>query len=287
MSLPTYTTIHHSSPYPAISLTLPSLSTTGKNILISGAGSGLGRALAFSFATSGAKGIALLGRSVSALDATAAEVKAKFPGTEVLVLVADIASEVDIGAAFEKAKQAWGEIDILVQNAAYLPDIIPITSDAFSVSEWKRGLDINVIGNLHLARAFLRSTTTITTATSKKKVIHITTAGAHFPAIFAGMSAYITSKIAALKMMEYFAAENTRVRVMFVHPGILNTEGAKKATEGGFPPMPNDDSESLTLLSFAPNPLSIICVLYFQVSHQSSCGLLSWKSKQRSNILRS
>ncbi len=88
-------------------------------------------------------------------------------------------------------------------------------------------------------------------------------------------------------MMEYFAAENTRVRVMFVHPGILNTEGAKKATEGGFPPMPNDDSESLTLLSFAPNPLSIICVLYFQVSHQSSCGLLSWKSKQRSNILRS
>jgi len=167
-----------------------------------------------------------------------------------------------------------GGIDVLVQNAAYLPDIIPITSDAFSVSEWRRGLDINVLGNLNLARVFLRSTTS-----KERVIIHITTAGAHLPAMFPGMGAYITSKIAALKMMEYVAAENTGVRVMFVHPGILNTEGAKKVTEGGFPPMPNDDSEYLALFFICFKSAFYPLRFNFQAPHQPSCGLLSWKLK--------
>lgn len=73
-------------------------------------------------------------------------------------------------------------------------------------------------------------------------LIHVTTAGVHLPTLPVPMSAYLVSKIASVKMMEYFAAENEDVRVMLVHPGVHDTVQAEKLANVGFA-MPFDDCE--------------------------------------------
>ncbi|KAH9230241.1 hypothetical protein K456DRAFT_1918798 [Colletotrichum gloeosporioides 23] len=63
-----YTPTTHNASYEAISATNPSISAAGKVVLITGAGSGIGNAASFSFATAGAKALILLGRRVEAFE---------------------------------------------------------------------------------------------------------------------------------------------------------------------------------------------------------------------------
>lgn len=89
MAFPLYTKTYHTTTYLGISPLIPSHSTAGKRILISGAGHGLGREIAISFAESGCSRIALLGRGLGSLTSVSEEIKAKHPGVEISILVAD------------------------------------------------------------------------------------------------------------------------------------------------------------------------------------------------------
>lgn len=128
-------------------------------------------------------------------------------------------------------------MDILVQNAAYFPDPEPIASS--SIDEYFRGLEVNVKGNLIVTQAFLRDKGE---GDGEKVVIHVTTAGVHLSAMPVPMSAYVVSKIAGVKMMEYLAVEvkGKGVRVVSVHPGVHETGATEKATSAGLV-MPFDD----------------------------------------------
>ena len=234
MALPSPTKIYHNTAYSAISPSRPELSVAGKVILITGAGSGIGPHLTSAFAVAGSRKLALLGRTLSTLLSTKTSLEADHPGIEVLAFVADVTDAAAVHQALAKTKEKLGPIDVLISNAGYFPTVAPLaTADT---SEWARGYEVNVLGNLNLIQAFLANRATIGSI-----FVNVSTVGVHIPAV-PTMSGYAVSKLAALKLFEYMAAENPEVRVMNVHPGVMDTAMGLKGQEGGIV-LPWDDSE--------------------------------------------
>jgi NAD(P)-dependent dehydrogenase (short-subunit alcohol dehydrogenase family) len=226
---PSPTKTWHTTAYPSIDPSLPKLSTEGKLVVITGGGSGIGPSIARAFAKAGASDIGIIGRTESTLAATKQAIEAQFPAVAVHVAVADVTLKDTIDAAFSKIQSLSGgrAVDICVSNAGYLPDIVP-TRDA-DIAEWWSGYEINVKGSLIVTQAFLR-----VAASENAVLISVSAGAAHMPVTqLPGWSAYVSSKLAAVKVFEYVQAENPGLRVMSVHPGIVASDmSAKTAREG-------------------------------------------------------
>jgi len=123
---PRFTSLLHHTTYPSISPLRPAISASGKTIIISGGGTGIGPSIATSFARASASAIGIFGRSEPSLIASAAAIRlAAPPDTIVAYAVAD---QVDAGAtnaAFETLARELGRVDVFVANAAYLPTPAP------------------------------------------------------------------------------------------------------------------------------------------------------------------
>ena len=118
-----------------------------KTILITGGGSGVGRATAHRFLAEGWL-VGLIGRREDALAETAGN------NPNALVLPCDVTDEAAVDATFAKAAQEWGRIDVLFNNAgAVLPSTL---IDEISVADWKRVTDVNITGMFLCARAAFR-----------------------------------------------------------------------------------------------------------------------------------
>ncbi|KAI0383908.1 NAD(P)-binding protein [Hypomontagnella monticulosa] len=230
-----YTKTQHSKPYAAISPSLPQLSTASKSVLITGGSTGIGKATALAFLESGCRSLALTGRREALLSATAAEIKDKYPDAQVLTFAVDITDASGMDIAFSTARSKFGSLDIVVNNAGYQPTLQPLaTAD---LDEWWRGFEINVKGAAIVAQCVAKH------AASDAVVLHLGTAGVLFPAAMAPpMSGYAASKLASVKVMEYFGAENKGVRVVSVHPGVVpDTEGGRRMVKESGMDWPGDD----------------------------------------------
>ncbi|MFO1293293.1 MAG: SDR family oxidoreductase [Rubrivivax sp.] len=121
-----------------------------KTALVTGAGSGIGRACALALLAEGWS-VALLGRRAEALEATAAQAGAHAP--RALALPCDVGVEEQVAAAFAAVERAFGRLDLLFNNAGLgLP---PQTPDAVSGADWRRVVDANLNGSFYcLSQAF-------------------------------------------------------------------------------------------------------------------------------------
>lgn len=115
-----------------------------KTIIITGAGSGVGRATARAFLVAGWR-VGLIGRRAAALEETAE----KDPAA--LILPCDVSDEASVGEAFGKAQAAWGHLDALFNNAGVNVKAGPI--DEIPVADWRQLIDINLTGAFIAARA--------------------------------------------------------------------------------------------------------------------------------------
>jgi NAD(P)-dependent dehydrogenase (short-subunit alcohol dehydrogenase family) len=113
-------------------------------VVISGAGSGIGRATARAFLAAG-HAVALLGRRVEALAETAAG------AAEALCLPCDITREAEVDAAFDTALARFGRIDVLFNNAGTFPK--SGTVDEIAVESWRATVEVNLTGAFLCARA--------------------------------------------------------------------------------------------------------------------------------------
>jgi NAD(P)-dependent dehydrogenase (short-subunit alcohol dehydrogenase family) len=224
MAFPYFTKTHHTEPYDGISPSLPNLSTAGKSVLITGGGSGIGPRIADAFAKSGSTQIAILGRTQSTLERTKSELEAQYPELKVLAFVADISDDKAVSHAIHGAKSEFGPLDILVANAAYQPkpELLPDTD----ITEWAKGLEINVKGNLILSREFLVN------ASKNPIIVHVSAGIVHLPS-YPKFSGYTVSKLAELKLFEAIQAEYPHARVFNLHPGILETDMLAKSQASG------------------------------------------------------
>jgi NADP-dependent 3-hydroxy acid dehydrogenase YdfG len=114
-----------------------------KVVVITGASSGVGRALSHQFAKTNAK-IALLGRSAHSLEATKLEVEAL--GGTALNIPTDVADPEQVEAACQKILSAWGEIDLWVNNA--MVSVFSPVKD-MTPAEYKRVTDVTYLGVVH------------------------------------------------------------------------------------------------------------------------------------------
>lgn len=231
-----FTKAWHSQPYPFISPTRPELSAKGKNIVITGGGTGIGNAIGVAFAKAGAKSIAIIGRrtdklaaGVSAIsEAAAAAASSSDVTTTVFHMVADLVDKEQTTKAFDAIAAKVGKINVLVANAGAAVAVGPMAT--YSAQTFRQAFELNVITGLHSYQAFLPHA-----SQERSVVLNSTTALTHIVP-WANVGAYPPAKAAALKMWDQIAKENTHLRVVSVHPGWVPTDlngHQKEATDSG------------------------------------------------------
>ena len=152
-----------------------------KTILITGAGSGIGRLTARSFLTAGWR-VGLAGRRDDALHETAGG------HAGALVLPCDVCDAAAVDAALDRALAEWGRMDVLFNNAG--TGLVAQTPDEVDPDEFRRVIEVNVTGLFICARAAFR----IMRAQSPQggRIINNGSVSAHAPR--PGSIAYTTSK---------------------------------------------------------------------------------------------
>jgi NAD(P)-dependent dehydrogenase (short-subunit alcohol dehydrogenase family) len=120
-------------------------------VLITGAGTGIGRVLALSYAREGAA-LALAGRREPLLEETARAVRAA--GADCLVCRADVAREADCVALVGHTRDRFGRLDVLLNNAGLPGTDQPVAE--MTLENWNHTIAVNVTGPMLLAREALR-----------------------------------------------------------------------------------------------------------------------------------
>ncbi len=187
---------------------------TGKTAIVTGAGRGIGRAIATGLAASGAA-VVIASRTAEQLDAVAGEIRDK--GGQVLAVPTDLTHSEQIEQLAAAAMKAFGRIDILVNNAArsFLRGLLDLREDG-----WDKVFNTNVKAVWLLSRAVARHMI----EQKSGRIINITTVGAEKAEL--GMAAYGSSK-AALKMLTRCMAREWApfgIQVNAVGPGLTRTD---------------------------------------------------------------
>jgi NAD(P)-dependent dehydrogenase (short-subunit alcohol dehydrogenase family) len=117
--------------------------------VVTGAGSGVGRAVARTLLDAGHR-VALAGRRPEALAGTAAG----WPADVVLVVPTDVTAEASVDALFEAVRARWGRVDVLFNNAGTNVPATPL--EDFTVEQWSKVVDTNLTGSFLCARAAFR-----------------------------------------------------------------------------------------------------------------------------------
>lgn len=187
---------------------------TNQVALITGGGTGIGRAVALALAQQGAK-LVVCGRRLAPLQAVAAEIEAN--GGQLLVVQADVSSLDDIQRLVAETVQTLGTIHIVINNAAVSGGEYIHNHD---IEEWDRLMAINLRGPFLLARAVLP----LMRAQHGGHLINISSeSGLEY---YPGDGAYGVSKHALNALSEYIQRENQdfNIRVNTICPGMVITE---------------------------------------------------------------
>ena len=122
--------------------------------MLTGASKGIGRAMAFAVAQSGARGLVLLARS--SLDAVKERCLAtQRPGCplEVMTIQTDVANNDQVVAAAKQVEDTFGRVDVVINNAGYAERYNYIADS--DPDDWWKGWNVNMRGTYHVTRAFL------------------------------------------------------------------------------------------------------------------------------------
>jgi 3-oxoacyl-[acyl-carrier protein] reductase len=123
----------------------------GKAAIVTGAGTGVGRATSLRLAAQGCSVLVNYSRSRDAAEAVAAEVEKQ--GVKALAFQADVAVDAECRAMVREAERAFGQLDVLVNNAGTTTFIPHADLDAVEPDNWRRIFDVNVMGPFQCTRA--------------------------------------------------------------------------------------------------------------------------------------
>ncbi|AXE87135.1 SDR family oxidoreductase [Streptomyces sp. Go-475] len=187
----------------------------GQLVLVTGAGSGIGRATALAFAEAGARVVAVDRNAEAA--ARTAESSRLAGAPEAWAETADVSDEQAMERLAAKVGAEYGVVDVLVNNAG-----IGLSGSFFDTTpeDWKKVLDINLWGVIHGCRLFGRR---MAERGQGGHIVNVASAAAYQPS--RALPAYSTSKAAVLMLSECLRAELARqgIGVTAVCPGFVNT----------------------------------------------------------------
>jgi len=190
-------------------------SMSGKRALVTGAGSGIGRAAAVALAEAGAE-VILLGRTPEELSKVLGEIGGEAKGHR--QVVADVAGEKEMIAAYEEIMKQWDSLDVVVANAGINGVWAPL--DQLEVDEWDQTLAVNLRGTfltVKLALPLLKK--------NGGSVIVISSVNGNRIFSNSGATAYSCSKAAQVAFAKMTALELAKdhIRVNVICPGAITT----------------------------------------------------------------
>ncbi|MGO4258848.1 SDR family NAD(P)-dependent oxidoreductase [Marmoricola sp. RAF53] len=187
----------------------------GKAVLCVGAASGIGLSMAHGFAANGAD-VALMDVNTEALEHAAAELKATHRGSRVVSVAASVTVENDVLQTVDATLEAFGRIDVLVNNAGVSgkKSSLDLTAD-----DWRRIVDIDLTGAFLVAQSVGRH------MVARGSGVILTTASMWGVATSAGRVAYSAAKTGVVAMTKGLAVEwaPAGVRVNAIAPGYIHT----------------------------------------------------------------
>ncbi|KAF2168895.1 hypothetical protein M409DRAFT_65252 [Zasmidium cellare ATCC 36951] len=210
-----FTKTWHNKPYSFISPERPELSAAGKNVVVAGGGTGIGKATAIAFAQAGAASVAILGRRANRLEEAAQEIRAAGPKTTVLTQGADMSQLTAAEAALKSIASKVGKIHVFVWCVGILPKTAPVLG--YDEQEFRRGFELMVMSAFNAIQAV------VPVAASDAKLINVSSGIAHINPM-PGLFNYAMYKLAVVKMFDYLAAENPELHVVNTQPGVIRTE---------------------------------------------------------------
>jgi 3-oxoacyl-[acyl-carrier protein] reductase len=194
-----------------------------KTIVITGAGRGIGRALAVRFATQGAH-IALL--DMNATDLAAATQQCTALGVRAKAYTVDVSREADIGSALDAVVSDFGSLDVIINNAGIVKDALLIkvkdgeVVGKMSLEQWRAVIDVNLTGVFLCAR---EAAERMIKLAKGGVIINISSISRHGNA---GQSNYSAAKSGVASMTVVWAKELARygIRVGSIAPGFTHTD---------------------------------------------------------------
>lgn len=198
---------------------------TGKSVLITGASRGIGEATARIFAKAGAS-VALAARGKSEIDRIALEI-----GEKAIAIPCDVSDPVAVAAAVQATQDAFGGLDVLINNAGAVEPIAHI--GASDVAAWGKIIDINLKGVYYGIHAALP----IMEAAGGGSILTISSGAAHGPV--EAWSHYCASKagVHMLNQCGHKEYGDKGIRFLTLSPGTVATEMQREIKASGINPV--------------------------------------------------
>ena len=189
---------------------------TRRVALVTGAGRGIGRATALALAATGSP-VVLAARSTDELDAVVTEIRAA--GGEAAALACDLSERAESTALVESAASAFGQIDVLVNNAGIGSSADPRPLAEFRDAFWDETLEVNLTAPYLLSKAALPHMR----EQRWGRIVTVASINGRIPSPFSG--AYVASKHGVIGLMRTLALEHAGegITVNCVNPGPVRT----------------------------------------------------------------
>lgn len=216
----------------------------GKVVVVTGASSGIGAAVAVEFAKAGA--VLVLGaRRKERLDTLVAQIEAE--GGTAVAVQCDVRQEAQVQALFQAGLDRFGRIDILINNAG-LADHTP--TENLSLERWSEVIDTNLTGAFLCAREALR----IMKGQGVGRMVHIGSLSAQVPR--PNTIAYAASKFALSGLNHSLAIDGRAhgIASSIYHPGVVGTELVKTGEARDPTTLIGSDTAARAVLAMADLP---------------------------------
>lgn len=197
----------------------------GKAVMVTGASRGIGAAAARAFAAEGAK-VALLARSERDIAELAGEI-----GPDAIAVPCNVARYLEVEAAVGACLQAFGRLDVLVNNAGVIEPISPMAEA--DPDAWAQAVAINLNGVFHGMRAAMP----VMMEAGGGTILTVSSGAAHNP--LEGWSHYCASKAGAAMLTRCADTEGRArgIRAMGLSPGTVATEMQREIKASGINPV--------------------------------------------------